>query len=212
MEIFLIILNLVISVWNAFVWGFTRKEFKAMGPRSFKWWLSWSVFVMSALGFFMVYLLTGVAIGVSMEWLTPKEMEWALNLGFVLMYPPLMAAGLTIFIYQWAQTFREGGFLNWGASVWNTYAMINNVSVGAQHYGAALDSVGDMFGSMGGSGGSGVKLDKDGAKAVVVLVIVLAAVILALATTWLIGHYAGKLRKDLTQEEFDTHLATVERR
>lgn len=208
MEVLLLIVNLLISVWNAFVWGYTRRELKAVGPRSFYWWLSWCIFIMSAIGFFTVYLVAGAVLGLSNEWFTMEQAKWAFDLGFVIIWPLLIATGLAITVFQWAITFREGGFLNWGVSVWNTYAMINNVSVGVQHYGTALDSVGSMFSS---SDGFDFNLDGDSAKALPVIILVVVCLLLACGTTWLIGHLAGKFRKDLTQEEFDAHLAKAPR-
>jgi hypothetical protein len=48
------------------------------------------------------------------------------NLGYLLLIPGILLSGLVITLDSWARAFRQGGFLNYGAAVYNTDAQIHN--------------------------------------------------------------------------------------
>ncbi len=216
---FYILFTLTISFWNGVATGVTNKETKVCGFWSLPRLTWWSGAFLSAFGFGWCYLLGYYSIAISGGWHTIEDAKWAMDLGFVVFYPMLMLACINITIQQWARTFREGGFLNWGASIWNTYATMNNIRVGAQHYGTALGNVsGGFSGGWSGSSSSGSS-NGDAAKGaggvlllLIRILVVVTCFVLGAVTTWLIAKWAEKkFTSDMEQAEFDRILASAKK-
>lgn len=210
--LFYILFTLAISAWNAVVTGVTNKETKVCGFWSLPRLTWWSGAFMSAFGFGWCYLLGYYSLAVSGGWHTIEDFNWAASFAFVVFVPMVVLVCFNITIQQWARTFREGGFVNWGVSIWNSYATMNNVRVMVEHYPDALRTVGGGFssgwsGSSSGSGGNNGDAAKGAGGLLVLLIriiIVVTAFTLGALTTWLIAKWAEKtLRSDLSQEEFD---------
>src|SRR5438046_2595386 len=114
------LLNVAISIWNAYAVGKSWTEARAAGgwPRI----MCWSGAVMSASGFSWCYLLL-VALGAyHFEAIDETQVTVAINLGYILLIPGILLSGLLITVDSWARAFRQGGFLNYGAAIYNTYA------------------------------------------------------------------------------------------
>jgi hypothetical protein len=99
----------------------------------------------------------------------------------VLLLPFILVGGYAITLDSWAQAFRRGGLLNYGAAAWNTYASLHNTYAAWRNLGGAFASLGDFFGGSrrgergrDGSGGGGI---------VVVVLLVAFALLAGVPTT-----------------------------
>src|SRR4051794_10933614 len=112
------LLNFGISVWNAYAVGKSWVEAKAAGgwPRV----MCWSGAVMSASGFSWCYLILIGFGAYKFDAITGEQFAVALNLGYLLLIPGILLSGLMITLDSWGRAFRQGGFLNYGAAIYNT--------------------------------------------------------------------------------------------
>jgi hypothetical protein len=168
------VLNFGISVWNAYavgkVWVEARHE---SGWHRFMCWMG---AVMSATGFTWCYLSFLALTAHYFGWVTEQQALASLNLGYVLLVPFLLFAGYAITLDSWVRAYRRGGFLNYGAAAWNTYASIHNTYSAWRNLGGAFTSLGSFFkGQRRGSRDNG----GDGAGAVVVVILLVIFALLA---------------------------------
>lgn len=179
---FLFVLNFAISFWNAYVCGKVWAETKSVG--GWRHFMTWMGATMSALGFTWCYLLVLALSGYYFGFLTIAQLGIALKLGYLVLAPGIVFSGLMITIDSWAQAYRNGGVLNYGAAAYNTYAQLHNTMSVVSNYGSALD---DVLGAFGGSSSS--DSDDDAAKGVAALIIiglVVLALVAGVLTTTLI--------------------------
>ena len=94
---------------------------------------------MSASGFTWCYLSFLVLTANYFQWITQEETAAALDLGYILLIPFILFAGDAITLDSWANAYRNGGFLNYGAAAWNTYASIHNTYSALGNLGGAFD-------------------------------------------------------------------------
>lgn len=169
-------LNFGISVWNAYAVGKVWIEARVAGG-----WhriMCWVGAIMSACGFTWCYLSFLALTAHYFQWLTDEQVVVALNLGYVLLLPFILFGGYAITLDSWAQAFRRGGFLNYGAAAWNTYASIHNTYSAYRNLGGAFSSLGEFFG--------GRKSDRDrdgGGGVILVLLLVVFALLAGVLTT-----------------------------
>jgi hypothetical protein len=202
------LLNFGISIWNAYAVGKSWAEARAAGgwPRI----MCWSGAVMSASGFSWCYLLLLGLIGYKLEWIDPTQLGVAFNLGYILLIPGILLSGLMITLDSWGRAFRQGGFLNYGVAIYNTYAQIHNTYSAITSLGAAVRSVRQYFGQERSAGRN--RDDRNGWIVVVILVLLaLAAGILT--TTFIVWRTAGStaLPPRPTQQQFEDSARNVER-
>jgi len=201
------LLNFAISAWNAYAVGKAWVEARAAGgwPRL----LAWSGAVMSASGFTWCYLILLALAGYHFELIDQAQLVVALNLGYVVLVPGILLSGLMITLDSWARAFRQGGFLNYGVAVYNTFAQVHNTYSAITNFGEAFGSVRDFF----GKGDS--DRDRDGKPAwlLVVLLVVLALAAGVLTTTFIIWKVAGStpLPPRPTPQQFEDSARNVER-
>jgi hypothetical protein len=173
------VLNFAISAWNAYAVGKVWIEARVAG--SWHRFMCWTGAVMSACGFTWCYLSFLALTAHYFHWLTEEQVLVALNLGYVLLLPFILFGGYAITLDSWAQAFRRGGLLNYGAAAWNTYASLHNTYAAWRNLGGAFASLGNFFGrsrrSEGGRDGSG------GGGIVVVLLLVAFALLAGVLTT-----------------------------
>jgi hypothetical protein len=137
------VLNFGISVWNAYAVGKVWVEARhAGGWRRFMCWMG---AVMSASGFTWCYLSFLVLTANYFQWVTAEQTTAALDLGYILLLPFILFAGYAITLDSWANAYRNGGFLNYGAAAWNTYASIHNTYSAWQNLGGAFTGLGDFL-------------------------------------------------------------------
>lgn len=174
------VLNFAISWFNAYQIGKAWAEIRAAGGIGLQILLG-SAAVMSASGFIWCYLIAEVLGLHSLGYLDLDTAKAVLNLGWLLIIPGVILSGIAITLHSWAQAFRNGGFVNYGVAVWNTYAQIHNTMSAINGFGDALSGVASYFKS------------KESMKSLFVVVLVLIAVVAGIATTWAIVHkYAAR--------------------
>ena len=172
------VLNFAISIWNAYAVGKVWVEARAAGG-----WhrlMCWVGAVMSACGFTWCYLSFLALTAHHFGWLTDEQVLAALHLGYVLLLPFVLFGGYAITLDSWAQAFRRGGFLSYGAAAWNTYASVHNTYSAWRNLGGAFASLGNFFG-----GGRKSERDRDGDSGgiLVVLLLVIFALLAGVLTT-----------------------------
>lgn len=179
-----LVLNLGISYWNAYAVGKAWVESKYAGgwPR----FLTWMGAIMSASGFTWCYLIIIAMVLATVKILTVREIEVALDVGYVIVIPGIIFSGLMITIDAWARTYREHSYLNLGVAAYDTFAQAYNTYNAIQGIGPALSNILDFFKGDDDSG------DGDDIKGFIIIL----AVIIALAggiitTTVIIKHQAG---------------------
>ncbi len=182
------VLNFAISIWNAYAVGKVWIEAKVAG--GWHRFMCWAGAVMSACGFTWCYLIFLALTAHHFGWLTANQLQAALNLGYVLLLPFILFAGYAITLDSWVQAFRRGGFLNYGAAAWNTYASFHNTYSAWRNLGGAFASLRDFFG-----GGRGSDRDSDnnggGGAVIVVLLVIFALLAGVLTTAVIIRRVAG---------------------
>jgi hypothetical protein len=197
------VLNFAISLWNAYAVGKAWVEARAVGgwPRL----LCWAGAVMSASGFTWCYLLLLGLAARHFDFLSPDQLGVAFNLGYVLLIPGILLSGLAIAVDSWARAFRQGGFLNYGLAVYNTYAQVHNTYSAVTTFGRAFGSLQDFFG----------KDDRDERPAwVLVLLLVVVALAAGILTTALIIRRVAAstpLPPTPTPQQFQERARPVER-
>jgi hypothetical protein len=179
------IVNLGISIWNAYAVGTAWVETRHSGgwPR----FMAWMGAIMSASGFTWCYLLLLAAIAYWVQWLTAYQIGIMINLGYILLIPGMLFSGLMITVDSWARAYRERTLASFGTAGYNTFAQIYNTYHAVRDMGQAFRSVTGFFtdsGSKAESGGDG----RDNRAAYLVVLLVLLALLAGILTTAAIIH------------------------
>jgi len=144
MLIFIFILNLAISAWNAFACGKAWAETKSAG--GWQHFMNWMGAIMSATGFSWCYLIALVFGAHSLGFLNEKYMVFSFEVGYVLLVPGLLFSGLMITIDSWAVAYRNGGVLNYGVAAYNTFAQVHNTMSAIEGFGPAIKGIFEVLG------------------------------------------------------------------
>jgi hypothetical protein len=170
------ILNLGISIWNAYAVGKAWVETKHHGgwPR----FMAWMGAIMSASGFTWCYVLLLAFVAYKVEWLTGNEIEAFISLGYILLIPGILFSGLMITVDSWARAYRERTLASFGTAAYNTFAQIHNTY-------NAISGIGQAYrGLVGFFEDSGSRRDSKGnSGAVLVVLLVLLALLAGILTT-----------------------------
>jgi hypothetical protein len=180
------VLNFGISVWNAYAVGKVWVEARVEG--GWHRFMCWMGAIMSASGFTWCYL-TFLALTASyFQWINEEQVMMTLNLGYVLLIPFTLFAGYAITLDSWVQAFRRGGFLNYGAAAWNTYATIHNTYSAYRNLGGAFNSLSEFFGNRKSS-----DRDGDGPNPVIIVILLVGLALVGgiLTTAVIIRRVAG---------------------
>jgi uncharacterized membrane protein (DUF485 family) len=182
------VLNLGISVWNAYAVGRAWVEVRHAGgwPR----FLAWMGAVMSACGFTWCYLLLLAFVAYWAQWLTTPQLEAMINLGYVLIIPGVLFSGLMITIDSWAQAYRRRTLASFGTAAYNTFAQIHNTYHAISDLGRAFRGLAAFF--QGSRGRDRKDRDDAGAVLLVVLLVLLALFGGILTTAAIIRRVAGR--------------------
>lgn len=188
------VLNFAISIWNAYVCGKAWAEAKSAG--GYHRFMVWVGATMSACGFTWCYLILEALTAYHFQFIDAYWMGITLKLGYILLVPVILFGSYAITIDSWARAFRQGGVLNYGASVWNTYATYHNTASAIRTFGEAFGDVVDAFGSGGKSRSRSSSSDsKNAGQAIMLLVVVflvvLSAILGILTTTLIIKKFAA---------------------
>jgi hypothetical protein len=162
------VINFGISIWNAYAVGKVWVDAKHEG--GWHRFMCWMGAIMSACGFTWCYLSFLVLSAHYFQWITEEETKVALDLGYLLLLPFMLFAGYAITLDSWAQAYRRGGFLNYGAAAWNTYASIHNTFSAWRNMSSAFTSLGNFFGKREGRS----RNDDDGVKGIIIVVLLVA--------------------------------------
>jgi len=166
-------LNFGISVWNAYAVGKVWVEARHEG--GWHRFMCWMGAVMSASGFTWCYLTFLALTAHHFQWLSEDQVTAFLELGYLLLIPFILFSGYAITLDSWGRAYRQGGFLNYGAAAWNTYASIHNTYSAWRNMGGAFASLGDFFqGRRSRSSNGG-----DGPNAVILVILLVALALLA---------------------------------
>lgn len=156
----LILLNVGISLWNAYATGKAWVEAKYAGgwPR----FMTWMGAIMAASGLSWCILILLILIAVSAGKLTPQWGEVGLDLGYVLIIPGILFSGLMITVDSWARAYRTHKILDLGRAGYNSFAQVYNTYNAIRGVGPASAKVVEAFFGKG---------KKDGSVLVVILVV-----------------------------------------
>jgi hypothetical protein len=208
-------LSLVLSTWNAWSAGAAWDESKAVG--GLRYFLIWIVALVSVYGFFAVYGALAVVILHHYKLVAEPQILALTSWWAKLLVPQLVVAVVTLMIRSWAEGFRNGGFIDYGDSVYDVWVPINNSrsvspsggggalpdiakSAGSASQGVDFDSGnaggGDLFVGSAGGGDIGFDVDlPDDPKAlggVAILAIGTCVLSIAGVTTWLIIRHVSR--------------------
>jgi len=182
------VLNLAISVWNAYAVGKVWVDARVAG--GWHRFMCWMGAVMSACGFSWCYLSFLALTANYFQWITEEQTMAALNLGYILLIPFTLFAGYAVTLDSWVQAFRRGGFLNYGMAAWNTYASIHNSYSAMRNLGGAFTSLGNFF---GGRRKGDSERDGDGPNGVIIVILLVALALLGgvITTAVIIRRFAA---------------------
>jgi hypothetical protein len=164
------LLNLGISIWNAYAVGQAWVETKHAGgwPR----FMAWMGAIMSACGFTWCYMLLLALIAFWVDWLTTRQIEAMISLGYVLLIPGILFSGLMISIDSWAQAYRRRTVASFGTAAYNAFAQIHNTYNAISDMGQAFHGLAALF--RGSGDRKGKDNDNSGALLLVILLVLLA--------------------------------------
>jgi hypothetical protein len=180
MILVLMLVNIAISIWNAYATGKAWAEAKFVGgwPR----FMTWMGAIMAASGLSWCILIILIMGAVGMGKLTPYWGDIGLDLGYILIIPGILFSGLMITVDSWARAFRTRKVLDYGLAGYNSFAQVYNTYSAVRGVGPAFREV---FKAFAGGGGK-----KSGSVLVLILVIfALGAGIIITAA--IIQHVAG---------------------
>jgi hypothetical protein len=120
----LLIVNFGISWFNAYSVGRSWADSKAVGgwPR----FIIWCAAVMSACGFTWCYLIVLTFMAGAAGYLSPRYMQLALEIGYVIIIFPILGSGFGIWMDCLTTAYRRRDFASIATAGWNTYAQIHN--------------------------------------------------------------------------------------
>lgn len=182
----IMLINLVISFFNARNVGRVWEESKAVGG-----WIRvvvWSGAVMAAIGFTSFYTLVICWLGVTTGYLPREAVNIVHALTYVTIIVPLIGSGIIITIESWIRFAREKSLMNLGVAGWNTFAQGYNIYNAVNSFGGAWDVVSK---SIGGLDKDDLDSNNNTVKAIMIAVFALAAGIIT--TVVIIRKYSATL-------------------
>ena len=180
----LLALNFGISFWNAYASGAYLTESKVIG--GWTRFITWCGLVMSACGFTWVYLSILTMIAVAAQWLTPEWGVVMFKLGYLIIILPILGSGFGIWAHSIAHAYRRRSFGSVAIAGWNTYAQFRNTWEAASHAPSFMRDVMDAFVS------KDRRSSKDGAAAMLAVLLVILAVAGGAMTTGAIARWADR--------------------
>jgi hypothetical protein len=193
----IVVLNLVISVWNAFsvgsIWDAAR------GRGGLAYFMAWMGAIMAAVGFSWTYL---AAAGMAAAWVPisrtvdgvthtaplfgPSDLHALFSLGYLVLIFPLLGSGLALTLESWRAVVRRGNPGDFAVAGWNTFAQVENMRDALREVPDALETVGALFFSSKGSKRSSSKDDDSGDATGLIFAFVVLALAGGVATTYAI--------------------------
>lgn len=148
MIFFIWVLNLAISIWNAYATGKVWVEAKHAGG-GYRF-MAWMGYLMASIGFsWDILILAGVVLQ-SAGKITPEQADLFFQTGYVVLAPGILFSGYAIMFQSWANAYRQHSVVNMGVAAYNTYANLHNTFNVIDNFPKAFESVLKAF--TGGSG------------------------------------------------------------
>jgi hypothetical protein len=141
MIILFLVLNFVISLFNAWAVGRSWVETKAAGGLAR--FMSWMGATMSAVGFSWCYLVIfAFAAGPDgFKKLPANYVDAMFALGYLIIIGPCIGSGLAITLQSWAYFWRKRSFGSGAVAGYNTFADVYNIYQAAHYVPSAWDKV-----------------------------------------------------------------------
>jgi hypothetical protein len=129
----LFVLNLVISIFNAWSCGRSWAEARIVG--GWARFMAWMGATMSAVGFTWCYAVATcfVAGPGGFNTLTPEQIQMVFELAYLAIIFPALGSGIAITVQSWVHFARERNWGNAGVAIWNSYAQVSNAMDAAQY-------------------------------------------------------------------------------
>lgn len=141
----LVIVNLLISVFNAWSVGRSWVETKVVGglPR----FMAWMGATMASVGFSWSYLviIAFFAGPGGFKKLPANYVEAMFSLGYLIIILPCIGSGLAITVDSWAYFWRRRTFGSGALATYNTFADVYNIYSAARYVPSAWDNVRDLL-------------------------------------------------------------------
>lgn len=185
MLLLIFVLNLAISLWNAYAVGTMWSETKIVG--GWARFMSWCGAVMAASGLTWCYIIVYGYIGLAGGYLNRGDFELLLQMGYLLIVLPVVGSGFGIWIDSLVQAYQRRSFGSVGVAGYNTFAQARNVMSIARDAPSVLSSVIDGLSSK-----SSKKSGDSGAGALLLIVVVIVAAAAGIITTWAIIRWADR--------------------
>lgn len=139
----LLIINTLISAWNAWAVGRSWADAKAIGG-----WtrvVLYAALIMSGCGFTWVYLVVFAFFGMAFGFLETDAVQAMLQLGYVVLILPILGSGLAIWIDSVTTAYRRRDVASVGVAAWNTFAQAHNTYEAARSLPEILKGLGGFF-------------------------------------------------------------------
>jgi hypothetical protein len=140
-----LVVNFVISIFNAVGVGLSWAETKAAG--GWTRFMSWMGATMSAVGFSWCYLVVIALVirSTGYKKLPENYVDAMFALGYLMLVIPLIGSGLAITLQSWAYFWRRRTFGSGAVAGWNTFADVYNIYQAAHYVPTAWDTVKDLL-------------------------------------------------------------------
>jgi hypothetical protein len=141
--ILILVMNVGISLLNAYVCGRSWQESKAVG--GILRLVVWCTAIQSALGFSSVNLLFLIYLAHDYvpRFFTDAYFTRALDLWHLTIIFPIVGAGLSVTVESWVAVYRDASLRRLGNAGWNTFAQIRNTDRALERMGDVLSSAHD---------------------------------------------------------------------
>lgn len=159
----LLVLNVLISTWNAYVTGRTWDATQGTWARV----VAWSGLIMAGSGFTYVTLALLGWGAFMLGKLTDESLNALLSLGYLAIILPVLGSGFVITLHSWQIAWRRRRFTDMAIGGYNTFAQASNTIHALRDVPGAWDVVAQFFGGK-------KSRSKDSEKATVLLLAVVA--------------------------------------
>lgn len=195
--VFVLLLNILISVWNCYAVGSAWKDVMTLGG-TFDKVLMWSGVIQSGVGFSMPILLILSHLSASYltlgedPYITPEEgiqlLNWIYSLWYVLIIFPILGSGLAIWAHSLRVAYQRRDFSSIAVAGWNSFAQISNTLSAINNIGGALSEVGSLYKSL-----LSTKGDFKNKVAILAILIVITSIVLGFIIAFsLVKYFSNK--------------------
>lgn len=198
--LFVVIIDLVISGFNAIAVGRSRVVVRELGT---KWdnvilGCGW---IMAALGFTFVYMFIAALIISTQGAIGQEVAQYLTYLGYLAIIFPLLACGMLIWIDSIKNFANNPGVGSGAVAAWNTFAMVNNINSAIEVIPNILEALGGMM--------KGMKSDSNSKVDPKVIILAIIILIVCIAAGLLTTKYIADMAEDNYSEWSQTKIAAA---